>query len=85
MKNYFLPLKYDSFKKRYEAVEALYELKSIDGIIEALNKGSSDVRISVSEFLKSVDDPKVIDNLNKTLLSKAYSRSVRFVKKIPFS
>jgi len=54
-------------KVRNEAIKALVELKSKEGLIKALNSDNAEVRIEVAEALKDVGDPYGLEVLNKFL------------------
>jgi tetratricopeptide (TPR) repeat protein len=61
---------------RTEAVKALVELKYVAALIKALNSDNAEMRIVVAEALKNINDPEVVDALNKTLLKAISSESV---------
>lgn len=56
-------------KNRGDAIKALVELKSFEGLIKALNSRNSGVRIGIAEALKDINEPEAINALNKTLIN----------------
>ena len=54
-------------KLRSEAIKALVELKSKEGLIKALNSDNAEVRVEVAEALKDIGDPYALEVLNEFL------------------
>lgn len=54
-------------KVRSEAIKALVELKSKEGLIKALKSDDAEVRIEVAETLKEIGDPYVLEVLSEHL------------------
>jgi hypothetical protein len=56
-------------KVRSEAIKALVELKSKEGLIKALHSSDPEVRIEVAETLKDIGDPFALEVLNKAIIN----------------
>jgi len=56
-------------KVRSEAIKALVELKSKEGLIKALKSDNAEVCIEVTETLKDIGDPYALEILNKHLIN----------------
>ena len=56
-------------KLRSEAIKALVELKSKEGLIKALYSSDPEVRIEVAETLKDIGDPSTLEVLNKAIIN----------------
>jgi hypothetical protein len=54
-------------KVRNEAIKALVELRSKEGLIKALNSDNAEVRIEVAEALKDIEDSYLLEALIRAL------------------
>jgi HEAT repeat protein len=58
---------------RSEAIKALVELESKEGLIKALNSGNAEARIEVAEALKDIGGSYALETLIEALTTALYT------------